>query len=167
MGVIMAGKKDKLGIESLRSDIQTLQESFWQFRDAMLTDAALEQAEQQQSAVTYKGLDLPALTATDISEAADLMAAVGHPIRLRMTILLAQNPVSATELVKQLDLGTTGAAYHHLKVLQNQGLVEQPQRGTFQITAEATQRVHQLLGGLFGAATEESEKSSKKKKSKA
>lgn len=160
----MAAKKDKDGIKALRKDIQALQESFWQFRDAMLTDAALEQAEQQQSLMEFDGLNLPALSETDISEAAAMMAAVGHPLRLRMTILLVRNSVSATDLVEQLGLGTTGAAYHHLKVLMNQGLVEQPQRGMFQLTAEATPRVQHLLGGLFGSAPEESEEISKKKK---
>lgn len=160
----MAAKKDKFGIEALRNDVQSLQESFWQFRDAMLTDAALEQAEQQQALVTFEGLDLPALTQTDIFEAANILAAVGNPLRLHMIILLAQNPVSASELVQRLELETTGAAYHHLKVLMNEGLVEQPRRGTFQLTRESTQRVHQLLGGLFHAAPEETGKRSKKKK---
>lgn len=162
----MAAKKDKAGIEALRNDIQSLQDSFWQFRDAMLTDAALEQAEQQQSRLTFDGLNLPALSAADITDAAAMMAAVGHPIRLHMTILLAQHPVSASDMVEQLELGTTGAAYHHLKVLMNQGLVEQPQRGTFQLTAEALPQVHQLLSGLFGDVPEESGKGGKKKKSK-
>ena len=160
----MAAKKDKFGIEALRNDVQALQESFWQFRDAMLTDAALEQAEQQQSQMVFDGLDLPALSPSDITAAAEMMAATGHPLRLRMVILLAQSPVSASDLVEKLELGTTGAAYHHLKVLMNQGLVEQPQRGAFQLTVEATPRIHQLLGGLFGIAREEPGKRSKKKK---
>ena len=159
----MAAKKDKDGIKAIRNDIQALQEAFWQCRDAMLTDAALEQAEQQQSLMEFDGLDLPALSEIDIAEAARMMAAVGHPLRLHMMILLTQNSVSATELVEQLGLGTTGAAYHHLKVLMNQGLVEQPQRGTFQLTAEAAPRVQRLLGGLFGSAPDETKKSTKKK----
>ena len=160
----MAAKKDKFGIEALRNDVQALQESFWQFRDAMLTDAALEQAEQQQSQLEFDALDLPALSEADLTEAAAMMAAVGHPLRLQMVILLAQNPVSASALVEQLNLGTTGSAYHHLKVLMGQGLVEQPQRGTFQLTADATPRVRQLLAGLFGSAPEEQGKKPKKKK---
>lgn len=163
----MAAKKDKFGIEALRSDVQALQESFWQFRDAMLTDAALEQAEQQQSLLEFDGLDLPTISDADISNAAAMLAAAGHPLRLHMVILLAQNPVSASDLVEQLQLGTTGTAYHHLKVLMNQGLVEQVQRGMFQLTPEASPRVLQLLGGLFGTATETTEseaKPSKKKK---
>lgn len=161
----MAAKKDKSGIEGLRTDIQALQESFWRFRDAMLTDAALQQAEQQQSQVAVESLDLPALTEADIVEASLLMAAVGHPLRLRMAIILAQDTASVNDLVEQLDLATTGAAYHHLKVLMNQGLVEQPRRGTFILTEDSQTRVQQLLTGLFGA-TPTPARSSKKKKSR-
>ncbi len=160
----MAAKKDKDTIKALRNDIQALQESFWQFRDAMLTDAALEQAEQQSARVCLDGLDLPAVSEAEITRAATLMGAVGHPVRLRMIILLAQHPVSASDLVEQLDLGTTGTAYHHLKALMNEDLVEQPRRGTFQLTAAATPRIHQLLGGLFDSGSGQPEKRSKKKK---
>lgn len=160
----MAAKKEKDGIKALRNDIQALQESFWQFRDAMLTDAALEQAEQQQSQLEFDGLDLPAISDADITNAAAMMAAAGHPLRLHMVILLAQNPVSASDLVEQLELGTTGTAYHHLKVLMNQGMVEQIQRGMFQLTPEAAPRVHQMLGGLFGSAPDEASEKPKKKK---
>lgn len=160
----MAAKKDKAGIEALRNEVQALSESFRHFRDAMLTDAALHQAEQQQAAAAADG-NLPNVTDNQLAEAATLMAAVGHPQRLRMAMLLAQNPVSVNDLVEQLGLSTTGAAYHHLKVLMNQGLVAQPQRGTFALTTEAAPRIHQLLSGLFGAPSDEptSEKSSKKK----
>lgn len=160
----MAAKKDKLGIEELRNDIHQLQESFSRFRDAMLTEAAVQQAEQSKSQLAFEGLDLPALSHADIANAAAMMAAVGHPVRLHMVIVLAQNPASASELVDQLALGTTGTAYHHLNVLMTQGLVAQPQRGVFQLTADATPRVRQLLGGLFGASEEKSGKKSKKKK---
>lgn len=159
----MAAKKDKFGIEALRNDIQELQESFWRFRDAMLTDAALEQAEQQTQQAAIESLDLPALNDTDIASAADLLSAVGHPLRLRMVMTLAQDGVSVSDLMTSLDLTTTGAAYHHLNVLMNHGLVEQPQRGTFALTAAALPRIQQLLTGLFGSPVEESEKKSKKK----
>lgn len=159
----MAAKKDKSGIKALRNDIQALQESFWRFRDAMLTDAALSQAEQQKSQAAVESLDLPALTGTDIADAATLLAALGHPQRLQMTMILAQNDASVNDLMEQLGLATTGAAYHHIKVLMNQGLVEQPARGTFALTAEALPRVQHLLNGLFGSAPEKSDKKPKKK----
>lgn len=159
----MAAKKDKSGIDALRNDIQALQESFWRFRDAMLTDAALEQAEQQQTQLAIEDIGLASVSEADVNTAAGLMAAIGHPQRLRMAMMLAENPISVTEVVEKLGLSTTGAAYHHLKALMNAGLVEQPRRGTFAFTADALPRVQQLLAGLFGLEADPEKKSSKKK----
>lgn len=159
----MAAKKDKSGIEGLRNDIRELQDSFSRFRDAMLTDAALSQAERQTSHAAVESLNLPALSHTELENAAGLMAALGHPLRLRMAIVLAQDSASVTDLMEQLGLATTGAAYHHLKAMMNQGLVEQPQRGMFALTAEALPPVERLLTGLFGTVENDSGKKAKKK----
>lgn len=168
----MAAKKDKGGIESLRTDIQALSDAFFSFKNAMLTDAALMQAEQQQMEVRLaEGAELASVSDADLTEAASLMAAIGHPQRLRMTVMLAQNPVSVNEIVKSLGLKTTGAAYHHLNVLTQHGIAEQPQRGTFALTDAYAPRVLQLLEALFGVTTatpddDSDEKSGKKKKNK-
>ena len=159
----MAAKKDKFGIEGLRNDIQELQESFARFRDAMLTDAALTQAERQNSHAAVEALNLPALTDEDLENAAQMMAALGHPLRLRMVIILAGGSSSVTDLMAQLGLTTTGAAYHHLKVLMNQGLVAQPQRGNFALDDDALPHVEGLLTGLFGTDQSEPGKKTKKK----
>ena len=168
----MAAKKDKGGIESLRTDIQALSDAFYTLKNAMLTDAALVQAEQQQMEVRLAdGAEFASVSEADLTEGASLMAAIGHPQRLRMTVMLAQNPVSVNEIVQSLGLKTTGAAYHHLNVLTQHGIAEQPQRGTFALTAAYAPRVLQMLEALFGitAATPEDdseEKSGKKKKNK-
>lgn len=162
----MAAKKDKFGIEALRADVQALSDAFWKFRDGMLADAAVQQAEEQvlQAAALQ---ELPDISDADIDETAGLMAALGQPQRLRMMIMLARNPVSVNDLVEQLGLTTTGAAYHHIKVLSSHGLVEQPQRGTFALTNSAAPRVHHLLSAVLGveiADTGDEKKSAKKKK---
>lgn len=162
-GEAMAAKKDKSGIEGLRNDIRDLQDSFARFRDAMLTEAALSQAERQTSHAAVEALNLPTLTDAEIGNTAQMMASLGHPLRLRMVIILAQDAASVTALMTQLGLGTTGAAYHHLKVLMNQGLVEQPRRGTFALTTAALPRVERLLTGLFGTDPGDSGKKTKKK----
>lgn len=169
----MAAKKDKGGIEGLRADIQSLSDAFSTFRNAMLTDAAVAQSEQQQQdARLLEAGDLTDVSDADFTEAASLMAAIGHPQRLRMTVMLAQGPVSVNEIVQQLGLKTTGAAYHHLNVLTNHGIAEQPQRGTFALAQAHAPRVLHLLEALFGitaSTPEDSEddvKSTKKKKSK-
>jgi DNA-binding transcriptional ArsR family regulator len=62
---------------------------------------------------------------------ASILAAAGHPQRLAILGYILQKPASAGELVEALSLGTTGAAYHHLNVLQAAGFVTQLQRGIF------------------------------------
>lgn len=162
----MAAKKDKGGVDALRGDVQALADAFWSFRDAMLTDAAVRQAEEQQAAAA--GVAGGAITATEreITEAATLLAAIGHPVRLRLIVRLAEEPVSVTKLVEELGLKTTGAAYHHLNVLITNGIVVQPQRGTFALSDTSSSRVHQVLGALFGVAANDGapETGGKKKK---
>lgn len=61
------------------------------------------------------------------------LAAIGHAQRLGILLRLLNQPSTANDVVEGLALGTTGAAYHHLNVLQAAGLVEQQIRGTFTI----------------------------------
>lgn len=68
--------------------------------------------------------------------AAATLAAAGHPQRLAILGYILQKPASAGELVEALSLGTTGAAYHHLNVLQAAGFVSQLQRGIFRFQPE-------------------------------
>lgn len=165
----MAAKKDKGSIADLRADVQTLTDAFWRLRDAMLTDAAVSQAEQQQvrSAIANFG-DLTDVPDAALTDAATLMATIGQPIRLRMVMLLAQQPVSVNSLVELLGLKTTGGAYHHLNVLMNHGVVTQPERGTFALANEVAPRIYQVLAALFGSLETDApvEKSVKKKRKK-
>lgn len=165
----MAAKKDKSGsVEALRADVQALADAFWGFKDSFVTDLALQQAEQQaapaKAAAEARSWSAPA--DTDIDDAAAMLSALGHPQRLRIAMALAKSPVTVNELVQQLGLKTTGAAYHHLNVLTNAGIVNQPQRGSFEIVAEAAAPVSAVLASLFGEEEEPDEKSSSGKKSK-
>lgn len=94
--------------------------------------------------------EIPAgdLLALDDDRAAQFLSALGH--RQRMAILKAvlERPCSATELVERLHLGTTGAAYHHLNVLQAAGLVTQESRGTFAVHGHRVQGFLTLLAGI-------------------
>lgn len=154
----MAAKKDKVSVEAVHADIKALTEAFWSFRDAMLTDAAVVQSEQQ---VAEAGGSWGSPTGTDIDAAASLLAALGHPQRLRITMMLANGPTSVNEIVESLGLKTTGAAYHHLNVLTTNGIAEQPQRGTFALVTGAAVKINTVLTSLFGG---EEPRSRKKKK---
>lgn len=69
----------------------------------------------------------------DSEQIARLLAAIGHRQRLAILKAILTKPRSASELVSDLRLGTSGAAYHHLNVLQAAGLVVQEDRGMFSI----------------------------------
>lgn len=89
--------------------------------------------------------------ALPVEDAARVLAAVGHKQRLGIILMLLRCPATANEMVQALSLGTTGAAYHHLNVLQGTGLVEQAQRGVFSIVPERVPSLLTILGGLSGA----------------
>ena len=69
----------------------------------------------------------------DFDHLARLLAAIGHRQRLAILKAILVRPRSAAELVTELRLGTTGAAYHHLNVLQSADLVTQADRGVFTV----------------------------------
>jgi DNA-binding transcriptional ArsR family regulator len=87
----------------------------------------------------------------DIELAAQVLAAAGHAQRLGILLMLLPAPATANEVVTALSLGTTGAAYHHLNVLQAAGLVEQRQRGLFSIVPEQVPVILTILAALSGA----------------
>lgn len=86
-----------------------------------------------------------------VDDTAKILAAIGHRQRLRITLHLLRAPATATDIVNDLSLGTTGAAYHHLNVLQGAGLVEQEQRGVFSITPTYVPALLSTFAGLSGS----------------
>ncbi len=83
----------------------------------------------------WSSLETPLATVMneDSEQVARLLAAIGHRQRLAILKAILAKPRSASELVSDLRLGTSGAAYHHLNVLQAAGLVVQEDRGMFSI----------------------------------
>lgn len=88
-----------------------------------------------------------------LDRAADRLSAIGHRQRLAILIALLEQPSSVSDLVSALDLGTTGAAYHHLNVLQNAGFVVQEERGTYEVAPE---QIGAILGILSALASDTS-----------
>jgi DNA-binding transcriptional ArsR family regulator len=88
------------------------------------------------------------LSDLDVAAGASTLAAVGHPQRLAILSAILVKPTSAGELVETLSLGTTGAAYHHLNVLQSAGFVTQMQRGIFRFRSEKVPVFLTLLAAL-------------------
>jgi len=83
-----------------------------------------------------------------VSQYAHSLAAIGHPQRLNILLMLLSEPATANDVVSQLSLGTTGAAYHHLNVLQAAGFVEQQHRGIFTIVLDKIPALLTILASL-------------------
>lgn len=86
----------------------------------------------------------------DVERSAPVLAAIGHVQRLNILLTILAKPATASDIVNALSLGTTGAAYHHLNVLQAAGLVEQRQRGLFSVVPEEVPAILTILAGLSG-----------------
>jgi ArsR family transcriptional regulator, arsenate/arsenite/antimonite-responsive transcriptional repressor len=67
---------------------------------------------------------------------AAVLAAAGHPARLRILQLLLSGPRPIADLQSELALASQGQLYHHLKTLASAGLVEQPERGVYRVPAQ-------------------------------
>jgi DNA-binding transcriptional ArsR family regulator len=67
-------------------------------------------------------LDLPAGPVTEV------LAALGHPVRLALVRRLLRGPAGTTELVEAAELSSTGQLYHHLRTLTAARVVEQDGR---------------------------------------
>lgn len=91
------------------------------------------------------------LLAVDADVVTQILAAVGHRQRLLILKAILDRPSSAAELVSSLDLGTTGAAYHHLNVLQAADLVTQEGRGTFIVVPHRVSAIFAILAGVESA----------------
>lgn len=79
----------------------------------------------------------------------EVLAALGHPIRLRIVRELLLGPAHASELQDAVGLGSTGQVYHHLKTLGSANVVEQHARGEYRIAAK---KVVPLLVSMLAAA---------------
>jgi DNA gyrase subunit B len=115
----------------------------------MVTTRGVARSANNDQEVTWElEVGLEALLAADTDGPAKELAAIGHPQRLEIVKTLLNGPSTAAALVADLELGTTGAAYHHLNVLQGAGLVSQASRGVFELSAERTGAMLTVLAGL-------------------
>lgn len=89
----------------------------------------------------------------DIETAAQQLGAIGHRQRLAILIALLQQPSSVSDLVTSLELGTSGAAYHHLNVLQGTGYVIQQERGIYEVAPEQVGCIAGILAALAATPT--------------
>lgn len=89
--------------------------------------------------------------AIDDESTARVLAAIGHRQRLAILKRILGTPSTAADLVTGLELGTTGAAYHHLNVLQAAELVTQAARGVFSVPPHRVSALVAIFAGLHAA----------------
>ncbi|WP_284642906.1 ArsR family transcriptional regulator [Paenibacillus silviterrae] len=65
----------------------------------------------------------------DGEKAAKVLAAISHKQRLDILKSVMVQPLTGSELVERLQMGTTGQLYHHMKALLGAGLLVQEDRG--------------------------------------
>lgn len=87
----------------------------------------------------------------DSDKVAKVLSAIGHRQRLDILRTVLQEPVSGSELVERLNMGTTGQLYHHIKALVGADLLAQEERGG-QYSIPAHRTLPLLL--LMAAASE-------------
>lgn len=87
--------------------------------------------------------------AMDDNRNVKVLSALAHPARLRMMKAIIQQPGTAAELRERLDLTSTGQTYHALNMLQNGGMIEQQDDGTYTAVGDKASGFLILLGGLF------------------
>lgn len=88
-------------------------------------DAAAGRAEWQWARTTDDLLE------AEWDDAATPLAALGHPVRLRLLHLVLSGVTSTSELAEAEGLGTTGQLHHHLRTLVSGGWLTSTGRGRY------------------------------------
>ncbi|OON75614.1 ArsR/SmtB family transcription factor [Streptomyces tsukubensis] len=113
----------------------------------VLCTGAVRLADEERYEWQY-GLSTEAVLDTDWSETAEVFAALGHPVRLRLLREILGGRHTAAALAEIDELGTTGQIYHHLRQLSAAGWLHTPGRGRYEVPAP---RVVPLLVVLTAA----------------
>lgn len=79
---------------------------------------------------------LRTLGETEVEQAAQRLAALGSPVRLRLMLAVLQGRTSTAALTELPDIGTTGQIYHHLRALTAAGWLRTVSRGVVQVPPE-------------------------------
>ncbi|SHN74811.1 Helix-turn-helix domain-containing protein [Cryptosporangium aurantiacum] len=96
------------------------------------------------------GTPVEGLFGADWSAWADRLAALGHPVRLRLLHRILGGVRTTAELAADEELGTTGQLYHHLRHLVSAGWLQSEARGRYAVPGD---RVVPLLVILSGVRT--------------
>lgn len=96
-----------------------------------------------------EGLETDAVLGGDWREAAELLAALGHPVRLALLQRFLAGAATVAEVAASTeDLGTSGQIYHHLRQLVAAGWLRSVGGSRYEVPP---QRVVPLLSIILGA----------------
>lgn len=82
------------------------------------------------------GHPAPDVAEADLDRAAQRLAALGHPFRLRLLRRLLLGASTLAELQEPTGQGTSGQVHHHLRELRSAGLVTSRRRNHYEIPPE-------------------------------
>lgn len=102
----------------------------------------------EKAYVWQQGIDAEELLGADWNQAADALAALGHPIRLKLIQEVLNGASTTAEIGATEGLGTTGQLYHHLRQLVAAGWLSPAGRGRYEVPAG---RVVPLLVAIAAA----------------
>ncbi|QDB78575.1 helix-turn-helix domain-containing protein [Georgenia sp. 311] len=87
------------------------------------------------------------LLGTDWTEEADVLVALGHPVRLRLLRRVLTGAATVAELLDTEGVGTSGQVYHHLRQLTAAGWLRAVGGGRYEVPVA---RVVPLLAVVLG-----------------
>lgn len=76
---------------------------------------------------------------------AQVLFSLGHPVRMAMCRQALEGPVSVTGLIDELDLGTSGQVYHHLRILQDEGWLRSVGQGVYELRVSRSEHLRALI----------------------
>lgn len=82
----------------------------------------------------------------DTELAAASLAALGHPVRVDLTLAVVRGTGKLTELAAELGLASTGQLYHHIKALTAAGWLRPAARGFVTVPPERVIPLLVILG---------------------
>ncbi|MGA8115058.1 MAG: ArsR family transcriptional regulator [Actinocatenispora sp.] len=88
-----------------------------------------------ETAAWQQGFDVEALLDADWTLGADVLAALGQPVRLTLLREILRGTRTASKLQEIEGLGTSGQIYHHLRQLVAAGWLRSAGRGQFEVPA--------------------------------
>ena len=80
--------------------------------------------------------DAASTTQLPPDQLADVLGALGNPVRLTLVRTLLRGPASTKELEAAAELSSPGQLYHHLRALTGARIVEPHGRGTYRIAGQ-------------------------------